>query len=99
MIAQGIPEEEPWNAQHIEPHQEETSNSRLFSHQQPSSGPHNHKPMDNNIWHHFPKVDLNKFDGSNPSGWVTQMEHYFTLHGITDDMMKLRVGVLYLDPK
>jgi hypothetical protein len=25
------------------------------------------------------------------------MEHYFTLHGINNDMMKLRVGVLYLD--
>jgi hypothetical protein len=44
-------------------------------------------------------VDLNKFDGFDPSGWVTQMEHYFTLQGITDDMMKLRVGVLYLDPE
>jgi hypothetical protein len=30
-------------------------------------------------------------------GWVTQMEHYFSLHGIIDDLMKLRVGVLYLD--
>ena len=25
------------------------------------------------------------------------MEHYFVLHGIIDDMIKLRVGVLYLD--
>jgi hypothetical protein len=55
--------------------------------------------MDNNIWHRFPKVDLNKLDSSNPSRWVTQMEHYFALHGITDDMMKLRVGVSYLDLK
>ena len=53
--------------------------------------------MDNNIWHRFPKVDLNKFDGSKLLGWVTQMEHYFILHGITNDMMKLRVGILYLD--
>ena len=25
----------------------------------------NNRLMDNNIWHHPPKVDLNKFDGSN----------------------------------
>jgi hypothetical protein len=53
--------------------------------------------MDNNIWHYFSKVDLNNFDGSNPSVWVTQMENYFPLHGIIDGMIKLRMGVLYLD--
>jgi hypothetical protein len=53
--------------------------------------------QDHNSWHHFPKVDMNKFDGSDPSGWVTQMEHYFSLHGIIDDLHKLKVGVLYLD--
>ena len=31
---------------------------------------------------------------SKSSSWVTQMEHYFFLHGIIDDMMKLIVGVL-----
>jgi hypothetical protein len=40
---------------------------------------------------------VNKFDGSDPTGWVTQMEHYFSLHGITDDLAKLRYGVLHLD--
>ena len=55
--------------------------------------------MDNNIWHHFPKVDLNKFDGSNLDGWLTQMEHYLSLHEITDDLIKLKVGFLYLEPK
>ena len=44
-------------------------------------------------------MDLNKFDGSNPARWVTQMEHYFSLHGITDDIIKLKVGVLYLVQK
>jgi hypothetical protein len=53
--------------------------------------------QDHNSWLHFPKVDMNKFDGSDPSGWVTQMEHYFSLHGIIDDLHKLHVGVLYLD--
>jgi hypothetical protein len=27
------------------------------------------------------------------------MEHYLSLHGITDDLAKLRYGVLYLDSK
>jgi hypothetical protein len=44
-------------------------------------------------------VEVNKFDGSDPTGWVTQMEHYFSLHGITDDLAKLCYGVLYLDPE
>jgi hypothetical protein len=53
--------------------------------------------------HHFqrdlclPRVDVNKFDGSDPTGWVTQMEHYFSLYGITDELAKLRYGVLHLD--
>jgi hypothetical protein len=53
--------------------------------------------------HHFqrdirlPWVDVTKFDGSNPTGWVTQMEHYFSLYNITDDLAKLWYGVLHLD--
>jgi hypothetical protein len=53
--------------------------------------------------HHFqrdlclPQVDVTKFDGSNPTGWVTQMEHYFSLYNITDDLAKLWYGVLHLD--
>jgi hypothetical protein len=53
--------------------------------------------------HHFqrdirlPRVDVTKFDGSNPTGWVTQMEHYFSLYNITDYLAKLRYGVLHLD--
>jgi hypothetical protein len=53
--------------------------------------------------HHFqrdlrlPRVDVTKFDGSDPTSWVTQMEHYFSLYGITDDLAKLRYGVLHLD--
>jgi hypothetical protein len=53
--------------------------------------------------HHFqrdlclPRVDVTKFDGSDPTGWVTQMEHYFSLYGITDDLAKLHYGVLHLD--
>ena len=53
--------------------------------------------------HHFqhdlclPQVDVTKFDGSDPTGWVTQMEHYFSLYDITNDLAKLRYGVLHLD--
>jgi hypothetical protein len=43
------------------------------------------------------QVDVTKFDGSDPTGWVTQMEHYFSLYGITDDLAKLWYGVLHLD--
>jgi hypothetical protein len=46
---------------------------------------------------HLLRVDVTKFDGSDPTGWVTQMEHYFSLYGITDDLAKLRYGVLHLD--
>jgi len=53
--------------------------------------------------HHFqhdlclPQVDVTKFDGLDPTGWVTQMEHYFSLYNITNDLAKLRYGVLHLD--
>jgi hypothetical protein len=53
--------------------------------------------------HHFqhdlrlPWVDVTKFDGSDPTCWVTQMEHYFSLNDITNDLGKLRYGVLHLD--
>jgi hypothetical protein len=40
---------------------------------------------------------VTKFDGSDPTGWVTQMKHYFSLYGITDDLAKLWYGVLHLD--
>jgi hypothetical protein len=52
--------------------------------------------------HHFQHdlclrwVDVNKFDGSDPTGWVTQMEHYFSLYDITYDLAKLWYGVLLL---
>jgi hypothetical protein len=42
-------------------------------------------------------VDVTKFDGSDPTGWVTQMEHYFSLYNIIDDLAKLGYGVFHLD--
>jgi hypothetical protein len=53
--------------------------------------------------HHFQhdlrlsRVDMTKFDGSDPTDRVTQMEHYFSLYNITDDLAKLHYGVLHLD--
>jgi hypothetical protein len=53
--------------------------------------------------HHFqrdlclPRVDVTKFDGSDPTGWVTQMEHYLSLYDITDDLAKIWYGSLHLD--
>jgi hypothetical protein len=42
-------------------------------------------------------VDVNKFDGFDPTSWVTQMEHYFSLYDIIDDLAKLWYGVLHID--
>ena len=89
------------NSQHNQPHHEGTSQLVIFSLHKPPFDPHTNKPhsMDNYTYNHFPKLDLNNFHGSNPLGLVTQMEHYFYLHAITNDMVKLQLGVLYLDPK
>jgi hypothetical protein len=53
-----------------------------------------------NSFHHdplLPCIEVNKFDGSDPTSWVTQMEHYFSLHGIIDELVKLFYVILYLD--
>jgi hypothetical protein len=42
-------------------------------------------------------VDVTKFDGSDPIGWVTQMEHYLSLYDIIDELDKFQYGVLHLD--
>jgi hypothetical protein len=61
-----------------------------------SESPHFHSIS----FHHeprLPRIEVNKFDGSIPIGWVTQMEHYFSLHGITNELDKIDYVVLYLD--
>jgi len=73
----------------------------------PNSPPHidgEHSSHSYNFQHHhfqrdlhLPWVDVTKFDGSDPTRWVTQMEHYFSLYGITNDLDKLRYDVLHLD--
>jgi hypothetical protein len=72
-----------------------------------SSPPHtegDHSSHSHNFQnHHFQLdlwlswVDVTKFDGLDPTGWVTQMQHYFSLYGITDELAKLGYGVLHLD--
>jgi hypothetical protein len=47
---------------------------------------------------HLPHVEVNKFDGFDPTSWVTQMEHYFYMHGITNELSKLHYVFLYLYP-
>jgi hypothetical protein len=44
-------------------------------------------------------IEVKKFDGSDPTGWVTQMEHYFSLHRITNYLAKICYGILDLDPE
>jgi hypothetical protein len=69
------------------------------SHTEAENSSHSH----NFQHHHFqrdlrlPWVDVTKFYFSNTIGWVTQMEHYFSLYDITPDLAKLRYGVLHLD--
>lgn len=38
-----------------------------------------------------------KFDGSHPARWLAQMEKYFRLNYIMDDVTQLSVGIMYLD--
>ncbi len=40
---------------------------------------------------------MQKFDGSNPSAWLAQMEQYFELNRLEDDWTKIRVVTMYLD--
>jgi hypothetical protein len=80
-----IPTDNPSSHSPLHTKYEHSSHSRNFQH------------------HHFQRdlcllrVDVAKFDGSNPTGWVTQMEHYLSLYNITDDLAKLQYGVLHLD--
>jgi len=63
----------------------------------PFVGPHRKPFMDNTMCNHVPKIHMNKFDESNVASWITQLEHYFSIQHITNDMAKLKVEVLYLD--
>jgi len=43
------------------------------------------------------KLYMYKFDGSNLTVWVAQMEQYFLRNDIRDDPTKICVGALYFD--
>jgi hypothetical protein len=45
----------------------------------------------------LPWVDVTKFNGSDPTSCVTEMEHYFSFYDISNDLSKLWYGVLHLD--
>jgi hypothetical protein len=64
------------------------------SHQEGSESSHSmafhYNPLNNEL--RIPKVGVCKFDGLDAAGWVTRMEHYFPLHGITDDLAKICIG-------
>lgn len=45
------------------------------------------------------KLGMQKFDGIDPEGWVSQMEHFFFPHNICTADDKYQVALLYLDAK
>lgn len=45
---------------------------------------------------HLYRVEVNKFNGLDPTTWVTHMEHYLSLHGITDELTKLHAKGMFL---
>jgi len=47
----------------------------------------------------LPKVEVNKFDSLDPMDSFIQMEHYFSLYGITNELEKIYYGFIYLDPE
>jgi len=56
----------------------------------------NSQPFQSNPFHRdlcLPRVEVNEFDGSDPTGWVTQMEYNLSLNGIIDYLEKLHYSV------
>ena len=56
-----------------------------------------HNSGDMHQGHHGTKLDMHKFDGIDLVGGVAQMEYFFFLHKIFQDVDKLQVGIPYLD--
>jgi len=46
---------------------------------------------------HLPRVEVDNFDGLNPTARVTEMGHYLFLHGITNELAKIHYGFLNID--
>jgi hypothetical protein len=47
----------------------------------------------------FPKIELNKFDGTKAFTWVNQMEQYFEPHNIMDDKKRIQITTLKFEIK
>ena len=56
--------------------------SSLAPHTEGDHSSHSHTLQNHHFQRdlHLPWVDVTKFDGSDPTSWVTQMEHYFSLY-------------------
>jgi hypothetical protein len=82
----------------VKPTPDPFSSSTPYNPERPESSKSTSFPPNHFLWDpRPPRVEVNKFDGSDPTSWVTQMELYFSLYNITDDLAKLRYGVLHLD--
>ena len=80
----------------FEPHREEASNLRK-DHPPWFLNSQHHTLGDTHQGHRGPKLDMHKFDGTNPTRWASQMEHFFYLYNICTDIDKYQVALLYLD--
>jgi hypothetical protein len=77
------------------------SSSKQPSYHEDINSSHFQNSHSNHLHHELclPRFKVNKFDGSDPKDWVTQMENYFSLHGINDELAKICYSVLYPDPE
>jgi len=46
---------------------------------------------------YIPKIDMRKFDGTDPVNWILQMEQFFDLHDV-QPTQKVCIASLYLEP-
>ena len=81
----------------FEPHGEETSNSRKDHFHSWFLNSQHHPLGYTHQGYCGPKLDMHKFDGTNPVGWVSQMDHFFFLYNIYTNINNYQVALLYLD--
>eukprot|EP00253_Pinus_taeda_P013335 PITA_13335 len=92
MVRQALVKgKEPALEDHSNDHEGESSHSPHAWHTHPP--PNRDLPLSQRP----PKLDMQKFDDSNPSAWLAQMEQYFELNRLQDDWTKIRVATMYLD--
>ena len=81
----------------FEPHGEETSKLRKDHPLSWFLNSQHHTLGDTHMGHHGPKLDMHKFDGMDPAGLVSQMEHFFYLHNMCTYVDKYQITLVYLD--